>query len=101
MPQYPRPLEQRHAQAMASIQQRLTKLESRTAGIDSGFPLAALPAVIDPGYTSGQPLAYINGASALTGPYQRLASYTPTAGDSVLVVPVGVSQTYVVLGKLV
>lgn len=100
MPLYPRPLEQRHAQAMTSMQQRITKLESRTAAIDSGFPLAALPAVIDSGYSSGDPMAYINGAATLTGPYQRLASYTPAAGDSVLVIPVGVLQTYVILGRL-
>ncbi len=101
MPMYPRPLEQRHAQAMANMQRRITKLETRTAGIDSGFPLAALPATIDPGYTSGDPKAYINGAAALTGPYQHLAAYTPAANDSVLVVPVGVLGTYIVLGKLV
>ncbi|MCX4750891.1 hypothetical protein OG455_41155 [Kitasatospora sp. NBC_01287] len=76
-------------------------METRTASIDSGWPLAALPATIDPGYSSGDPKAYLNGATTLTGPYQRLAPYTPAAGDSVLVVPVGASRTYVVLGKLV
>lgn len=98
---YPQPLERRHAQAMADMGRRITKLESRTAAIDSGFPLAALPATIDPGYTSGQPMAYINGSTTLTGPYQRLTSYTPAASDAVLVIPVGAQQTYVILGKLV
>jgi hypothetical protein len=97
---YPAPIDRRFAQVLAQIQQRLTRLESRTAAIDSGWPLAALPAVIDSGYTSGDPKAYINGSATLTGPYQRLASYTPAAGDAVLAVPVGVLQTYIILGKL-
>lgn len=101
MPLYPRPLEQRHAQTMLDIARRLARLEARTAGIDSGFPLAPLPAVIDAGYTSGDPMAYINGSTTLTGPYQHLAAYTPAANDAVLVLPVGVQQTYIVLGKLV
>lgn len=98
---YPPALERRFAVAMADIRQRLTKLESRTVAIDSGYPLAALPAVIDSGYTSGDPKAYINGSSSLTGPYQHLAAYTPAAGDSVLALPVGALQTYIILGKLV
>jgi hypothetical protein len=100
MPMYPAPLEKRHAQTMQSMQQRITKLETRTAGIDSGFPLAALPAVIDSAYSSGDPKAYINGSTTLTGPYQHLASYTPAANDAVLAIPVGATQTYVILGKL-
>lgn len=97
---YPPALEQRFSAAMADLQRRLTKLESRTAGIDSGFPLAVLPAVIDSGYTSGDPKAYINGATTLTGPYQHLASYTPAAKDQVLAIPVGQLGTYVILGRL-
>jgi hypothetical protein len=97
---YPAPLEKRFQQTITQILQRLTRLESRTAAIDSGWPLAALPAVIDPGYTSGDPKAYINGSTTLTGPYKHLAAYTPAAGDSVLAMPVGVQQTYVILGKL-
>lgn len=97
---YPPDLQRRFAEAFKGLQQRVAKLESRTAAIDSGWPLAALPAQIDPAYTSGDPNAYINGSSALTGPYQCLTPYTPTAGDSVLVLPVGASRTYVVLGKL-
>lgn len=100
MPLYPRPLEQRHAQTMLDMARRIARLEARTAGIDSGFPLAALPAVIDSGYTSGDPMAYINGSATLTGPYQHLAAYTPAANDAVLVLPVGVQQTYVILGRL-
>ena len=97
---YPQPLEQRFAETLRAIQARLTKLESRTGAIDSGWPLAPLPAVIDSAYTSGDPKVYINGSSTLSGPYQHFASYTPAAGDAVLVLPVGVQQTYIVLGKL-
>jgi hypothetical protein len=100
VPLYPEPLERRFATTLQSIRQRLTKLETRTVAIDSGYPLAALPAVIDSGYTSGDPKAYINGSATLTGPYQHLAAYTPAAGDSVLALPVGALQTYIILGKL-
>lgn len=97
---YPPDIEKRHAATMVAIQRRITKLETRTSGIDSGFPLMALPAVIDSGYTSGDPMAYINGATTLTGPYQHLASYTPAAGASVIALPVPALQTYIILGSL-
>lgn len=101
MTMYPPALGQRFAAMMRELQQRVTKLESRTASIDSGWPLAPLPAVIDPAYTSGDPMAYLNGSTTLTGPYQHLAAYTPAAGDTVLAQPVGATQTYVILGKLI
>lgn len=97
---YPTDLNKRFAQTITQILQRLTRLESRTASIDSGWPLAALPAVVDSGYSSGDPKVYLNGSTTLTGPYKHLASYTPAAGDSVLAMPVGAQQTYVILGKL-
>lgn len=98
---YPKPLDQRFAHSLQDLLRRITKLETRTGSIDSGWPLAALPAVIDSGYSgSSDPMAYINGASTLTGPYQHLTSYTPVAGDSVLALPVGATQTYVILGKV-
>lgn len=100
MPLHPPALGQRFASVMKDLQMRVTKLESRTASIDSGWPLAVLPAVVDAGYTTGDPQVYINGATALSGPYQYLSSYTPAAGDNVLVAPVGATRTYVVLGKL-
>lgn len=101
MPLYPPDMLRRFAATLAEMQRRITKLETRTVAIDSGYPLAALPAVIDSGYTTGDPKAYINGSTTLTGPYQHLAAYTPAAGDSVLAMPVGATQTYVILGKLV
>lgn len=100
MTTYPPPLLQRFSATLQALQQDVAKLKTRTAGIDSGFPLMCLPGVIDSGYTSGDPKVYVNGAATLSGPFQRLASYTPTAGDPVLLVPVGVLQSYIVLGKL-
>jgi hypothetical protein len=98
---YPADITRRFAQILTDVQRRLTKLETRTVAIDSGYPLAVLPATIDPAYVSGDPKAYINGSTTLTGPYQHLAAYTPAANDSVLALPVGATQTYVILGKLV
>ena len=101
MTQYPQKLGMERFQAtMNGLLRDVAKLKTRTAGIDSGFPLMMLPGVISASYTSGDPEVYVNGAPALSGPYQHLASYTPTAGDSVLLAPVGALQSYVVLGRL-
>lgn len=100
MTRYAAPITQRFSATLQALQRRVTKLETRTAGIDSGFPLAMLPGVIDSAYTTGDPMVYVNGATVLSGPYQHLASYTPAAGDSVLLIPVGALQSYVVAGKL-
>ena len=98
---YSRPLDQRFAAALKAMEDRIRKLESRTAAIDSGFPLALLPATIDPAYSSGDPKAYINGSAVLTGPYYHLSSYTPVANDLVVVAPIGAMSTYVVLGHII
>jgi hypothetical protein len=95
------PLNARFGDTFREVQRRLRTVEARTMGIDSGFPLMAVPAQIDPSYSSGDPMAFINGATTLTGPYQHLASYTPVAGDQVLAVPVVSQQTYVIMGRLV
>lgn len=100
MTQYPSQIgHPRLAATLQATQQRLTKVETRTASIDSGFPLAVLPGQVDPSYSgSGSPMAYLNGAATLSGPYQCLSSYQPVAGGSVLLAPVGANQTYVILG---
>lgn len=91
----------RNAAFFKSLHQRVAKLESRTAGIDSGMPLGLLPGIIDPAYTTGDPHVLVNGAAVLSGPYQHLASYTPAANDAVVLAPVGGStKAYIVLGKL-
>ena len=102
MTQYARPLgHDRLAEHSKSTERRLKSLESRTAGIDSGMPLALLPGVISGSYTSGDPMVVVNGAATATGPYQHLASYTPAANDSVVLAPVGGAlKAYIVLGKL-
>jgi hypothetical protein len=83
-----------------SIQRRLTALETRTLGIDSGMPVGLLPGVISASYTSGDPQVYVNGAAALSGPYKYLTSYTPAANDNVILAPVGGSmKAYVIIGK--
>lgn len=97
---YPPPVDRRHAAAMADLKRRVAKLETRTAGIDSGFPLMVLPGVISGSYTSGDPEVYVNGSATLSGPFQYLSSYTPAAGDSVILLPVPALQGYVVAGKL-
>jgi hypothetical protein len=104
MTAFPVQLTQRFAREFREIKTRITKLETRTAGIDSGATLAALPAVIDSGYVSGDPMAKINGSATLTGPYNHLASYTPAPSDAVLVLPMPVTQSSVtsviILGKI-
>lgn len=91
---------------MTAIQADIKKLQTRTAGIDSGFPLMALPGVINPAYTTGDPTVQVNGAvdgtgaPIYSGPYQHLAAYTPAASDSVILLPVPALASYVVLGKL-
>ena len=101
MTQYARPIPQRFQATLVAIQARLTRVETRTAGIDSGFPLMVLPGVIDSAYVSGNPQVYVNGAATLSGPYSYLASYTPAAGDQVILVPVGALQSYIIIGKYV
>jgi hypothetical protein len=102
---YPQTLDKRFADQMRLLLGRVTRLESRTASIDSGMPLAALPAVIDSGYTgSGNAKCYINGSANLTGPYEILGSYQPNPGDSVLALPTPLTApsvtSYVILGLL-
>ena len=100
MPTYPVPMGRRFENGFREMQRRLRTVETRTMGIDTGFPLMALPAVIDPAYASGDPMAFINGATTLTGPYQHLTSYTPVAGAHVLALPVVAQRTYVIIGAL-
>lgn len=84
-----------------STQDRLTRLETRTLGIDSGMPLGLLPGVISSSYTSGDPMVVVNGAASASGPYKYLTSYTPAANDSVILAPVGgAMKAYIVIGKL-
>lgn len=97
MTDYPKPLGQRFPDEMRRMREAIRKLQSRSSSIDSGIAVHALPAVIDPAYTTGQPKVLINGAATLSGPYPVLAGYTPHASDQVVVLPL--RRSYVVLGK--
>lgn len=105
MTAYAKTLADRFAAEMRAFRSRLTRLEQKTAGIDSGMPVALLPGIINPAYTSGDPKVLVNGSATLSGPFQHLASYTPAANDAVLLAPLPVTAgqgtgTYVVLGRL-
>lgn len=55
---------------------------------------------VDPAYASGSPKVKFDGDTVLSlQGFARLASYTPAAGDRVLLLPVG--NSYVVIGKVV
>jgi len=90
---------------MQELQRDVAKLKTRTAGIDSGFPLAALPGVIDPSWNgTGEPQVQVNGAvdgdgnPVYSGPFPFVSGFTPKAGQDVLLQPVGVQQSYIVVG---
>lgn len=107
MTAYPDSLQVRWASTLRDLLHRVRNLEVRTAGIDSGMPLGILPGVVDSGYTSGNPKVNVNGSGTLSGPYDYLASYTPAAGDAVIVAPIpvtgqsgGAVTAYIVLGKI-
>lgn len=54
---------------------------------------------IDPAYTSGLPRVQFDGEDEVSGKtYPHLASYTPSAGDRVVLLPVG--HSYVILGEV-
>jgi hypothetical protein len=57
---------------------------------------------VDSAYSgSGRPKVVLDGDTVPAGPYPYLASYTPAAGDRVLLARVGVAGKFVVLGKVV
>jgi hypothetical protein len=56
-------------------------------------------AVVDSGYTTGWPKVTFEGEGTLSGKqYPHLDSYTPAAGDRVVLVPVG--TTYLIIGSV-
>lgn len=55
---------------------------------------------VDPAYASGRPKIIFDGETTVSGKkYPCLASYTPAAGDRVLMLKV--AGSYVILGKIV
>jgi hypothetical protein len=98
---YASTLDKRFGQQITDLFRRVSRLERRTVGIDSGMPLAALPGVVD---TASPLTVYLNGATTATT-CQNLSSYSPTAGDSVLAIPLPLTAgqgpgQYVIVGKL-
>ncbi|MEV5710184.1 hypothetical protein [Actinoallomurus sp. NPDC052274] len=99
MSTFPDPPDRRFTAMFAALLRRVTLLETRTAGIDSGTRIQTITGTVDPAYSGGQPKVTLAGDTSLSGPYQRIASYTPGPGDLVLMLPLG--ATYVVAGKLI
>jgi hypothetical protein len=86
------PLHQRDASGKATLERRVKALEIRA---DNTLP--AQTGVVSPSYTSGNPMVTVGSDTSATGPYEHLASYSPAAGDPVVLVRVG--GTWVVIGK--
>jgi hypothetical protein len=69
------------------------------AETDGSADKACRIAAIDPAYTTGNPKVTFEGESTLSGKgYPFLSSYTPVAGDRVVLLPVG--TTYMIIGKI-
>lgn len=96
MATFPLPLEERFTRAIKSLLTRVTRLEQRTLVLDPGCFVVPYTGQIPATYVSGDPTVVITGQAAASGPYKCLTSYTPHAGDTVLLVPVG--QTYIIAG---
>lgn len=96
LPPFPQPLESRFSALIAGLVSRLRKVEARTAVLDTGVLVCNRTGVIPGSYTSGDPTVVLAGQTAATGPYPCLSGYTPAAGATVLLAPLG--QSYVILG---
>jgi Glycine-rich domain len=78
----------------ADMRRRLQVAEHR---LDSHPPAAT--GVISPSYSgTGNPQVTITGQTSLSGPFQFVTSYTPAAGDTVLLMPL--NGTLIITGKL-
>lgn len=87
------PLHQRDASGKASVERRVKALEMRA---DTSLPAQA--GVVDPSYTTGNPMVTVGSDTVLSGPYQYLSGYSPAASDAVALL--WVAGAWVVLGKL-
>lgn len=96
MATFPLPLEARFTEALRKIVARIGRLEQRTLVLDPGCFVVCYTGQIPGSYVSGDPTVVITGQTTATGPYKYLTSYTPHAGDTVLLIPAG--QTYIVAG---
>lgn len=96
MATFPRAIGDRFGDLIASLSKRVGLLERRTAVLDSGMWVVHYTGTIPGSYVSGDPQVTITGQSTPSGPYPCLTWYTPHAGDTVLLIPVG--QSYIVAG---
>ena len=94
---YPVDLETRFDRAMRQIAKDIKQLKQATAVLEPGCYVTAYSGTIAATYTSGDPTVDLP-SGAVLGPLQYLSGYTPAAGDTVALLPIG--QTYIVLGKL-
>ena len=97
MSRYPAPLADRFAATIRDLASRLRAVEARAVQLTAD-PVYARFGTVDAAYTTGDPQITVDGDAGLTGPYRHLGSYTPAAGDRVVLVPVGAG--YVVAGKV-
>lgn len=95
-PTTPQPPAGRFGATIASLVARVRKLESRTSVLDAGVLVSTRTGTIPGSYTSGDPTVLFAGQTTASGPYKCMDLYTPAAGDTVLLVPLG--QSYVILG---
>jgi hypothetical protein len=95
---FPTTLEQRFEQAMRRIGKDIKGLKQAAVLLEPGCLVTPYQGTIDAGYTSGRPMVDLATGTTI-GPCPYLAQYTPAAGDTVLLVPVG--QTYIVIGRIV
>lgn len=94
---YAADLEKRFENAMKQMAKDIKQLKQTVAVLEPGCYVVAYSGTIPATYTSGDPTVTLPSGTVL-GPLQHLSGYTPAAGDTVALIPIG--QTYIVLGKL-
>lgn len=94
---FPLSVEERFGQQLRELAQAVRALQNRTMWLETGCAVVAYVGTIPASYTSGHPTVVLANGTVL-GPCQYVASYTPTAGATVLAVPAG--QSYIVVGSI-
>ena len=95
---FPVTLEERFENFTRRVSSDLQQLTQLSMLLEPGCLVTPYTGTIDAGYTSGRPMVDLAPGNTI-GPCPYLASYTPHAGDTVLLAPAG--QTYIVVGKIV
>lgn len=97
MTQFARPPAHRMREAAGQYGSILRELLAKTAMLETGCLVTPYIGTIPAGYSSGRPTVTLS-TGVTIGPLQYVSTYTPHAGDTVLLVPVG--QAYVVVGAV-